>query len=103
MIVYGERPSTLADAWVEVPPDEAAAIERYIGQPSTPESASGGSSPVSPPIDGAACVHRRSNVSRAIIVARDEQPELSQPSRLTSATRSASSSARDRDGRLATG
>jgi predicted RNase H-like HicB family nuclease len=30
-------PSTLADAWVEIPPDEAAAIERYMGQSSTSE------------------------------------------------------------------
>jgi predicted RNase H-like HicB family nuclease len=31
-------PAALGDTWVEIPPDEAAAIELYARQPSTPAS-----------------------------------------------------------------
>jgi antitoxin HicB len=31
-------PASAGDAWIEIPSDEAAAIERYMGQASPPES-----------------------------------------------------------------
>jgi predicted RNase H-like HicB family nuclease len=30
-------PSSAGDAWIEIPPEEAAAIERYAARPVTPE------------------------------------------------------------------